>query len=649
MKNFALLTEETQDLHGDTIGILTALFAECTSLRKSQIAAEKARRFEEVARFDIDAQLLLLQIKDKAKLIDETAPIWQSLYDEDPGREIVVRNLINSYSKHGRKQDALEVVNRHYAQDMEERAILLKRAGILEAIGFAGESCELFQRLIDEDPEDERARLQYAIRLAKAGRFADAVSLTDPVAEILDADERYAKMLAEWRAKVDVLRRHAPDRDLAGLDCRILSLECLLRKYEKRDVRDPGYGFNIALVTGGLGAGGAERQLSRLARLLKSEHGDLHKVSVIVKTLLLNDVKPNDFFLPDLQAAEIEVVEIEAMQPVRADRQVELDDDRSLLFSMLPPLVHYGVTRLAPYYRDNAIDVASVWQDGATLYGGLAALFASVPNIQLVFRGLPPSVRKERNQPEYEVLFKGMAKIPGVTLVCNSRLVAGEYARWLDMPEDSVEILYNAVTAYPTGTKTRDEVKWLEFEEKTIGADTTLGGVFRLEPLKQPSLWVKFAARYHSRYPNSRFILLGDGRMRERLEEQIATLGLLDRILLVGRTRSVGFWYEKMDVKLLLSRFEGLPNVLIEAQAAGLPVVATPTGGSSECFVEGETGYILDDIVKPDLTAAVEKAHELAMRFRAEPSRSQAARDFVGRRFSDEQSLHTFLRLCQAR
>ena len=59
-------------------------------------------------------------------------------------------------------------------------------------------------------------------------------------------------------------------------------------------------------------------------------------------------------------------------------------------------------------------------------------------------------------------------------------------------------------------------------------------------------------------------------------------------------------------------------------------------------------GYILDDIVKPDLTAAVEKAHELATRFRAEPGASQAARDFVGRRFSDEQSLRTFLRLCQA-
>ncbi len=648
MKHLALNSEEPDGLDGDTIETLKGLLASCTSLRKSQIAAEQARRFEEVARFDNEAMILLLQIKDKAKLIDETADAWQSLYDEDPGVDIVVRNLINSHAKHRRGEDALDLTNRHFPADTDERGILVQRASILEAIGYPGQSYELYERLIQEQPEDDRARLHYAIRLAKVGRFADAVHAIEPVSDKLEEDERHAKTFAQWRAKVDVLRRLAPDRDLEGVDCRILSLECLLRQFENREVSTPSDGYNIALVTGGLGAGGAERQLSRLARLLKSEHGDLHKVCVVVKTLLLNEVKPNDFFLPDLQADEIEVVEIEAMEPVAAARQVDLDKDTALLFSMLPPQVHYGVTRIAPYYRENKINVASVWQDGATLYGCLAALFAGVPNIQLVFRGLPPSVRKERDQPEYEVLYKGMARIPGVTLVSNSKLVAGEYARWLDIDEADVDILYNAVTAYPTDSEAEDEQKWRKFAERTYDADTTLGGVFRLEGLKQPSLWVNFAAHYYERFPKSRFILLGDGRMREKLEKQIASLGLTDRFLLVGRTRSVGFWYQKMDVKLLLSQFEGLPNVLIEAQAAGVPVLATPTGGSSECFVEGETGYILDDILKPDLNKAVEKAHELATRFRNDAGASQAARDFVGQRFSDEQSLRTFLRLCEA-
>ncbi|MWV26651.1 glycosyltransferase [Aurantiacibacter rhizosphaerae] len=616
MKSHALQSKGELGLDGDTIKTLKELLGRCTSLRASQIAAEQARRFEEVARFDNEAMILLLQIKDKAKLIDETGDAWQALYDEDPGVDIVVRNLINSHAKHRRGEDALHLINRHFPQDTDQRAVLIQRASMLEAIGFPEQSYETYERLIQEEPEDDRARLHYAIRLAKVGRLADAVRIIDPVAEKLEQDERHAKTFADWRAKVDVLHRLAPERDLQGVDCRILSLECLLRQFENREITKPRGRYNIALVTGGLGAGGAERQLSRLARLLKSEHGDLHKVCVVVKTLLLNEVKPNDFFLPDLQADEIEVVEIEAMEPVAAARQVDLDEDTALLFAMLPPQVHYGVTRLAPYYRKNKFNVASVWQDGATLYGCLAALFAGVPNIQLVFRGLPPSVRKERDQPEYEVLFKGMARIPGVTLVSNSKLVAGEYARWLEIEEDKVDILYNAVTAYSTENEAEDEEKWQKFAERTFDADTTLGGVFRLEGLKQPSLWVNFAAHYYERFPKSRFILLGDGRMRETLKKQIASLGLTDRFLLVGRTRSVGFWYEKMDVKLLLSQFEGLPNVLIEAQAAGVPVLATPTGGSSECFVEGETGYILDDILEPDLNMAVEKAHELATRFR---------------------------------
>ena len=186
-----------------------------------------------------------------------------------------------------------------------------------------------------------------------------------------------------------------------------------MEKYANREVRTPGDKQRIALVTGGLGAGGAERQLTRLAGLLKSEYGGLDKVSVVVKTLLQNEIKPNDFFLPDLEAEEIDVVEIEAMKPVSASRQIELDEDCQILYSMLPPQIYYGVTRLAPYYRDEKIDIASVWQDGATLYGALAALFAGVPKIHLVFRGLPPSVRKERERPEYEIMFRAMAKNAG--------------------------------------------------------------------------------------------------------------------------------------------------------------------------------------------------------------------------------------------
>ena len=624
------------------------MLATCSSLRNAQMAVEKLSSFHEEVFLDLEAKLLQLQIKDKAKLVLETAPVWEALYDEHPSNEVIIRQLVSSLVKRNRVEDARELMDRHYPAHAEGRQILLIRAAMLERIGAYDESYTLYQELIAAEPEDVRARTHFATRIAKRGRFADAIEMMDPIADSLTLGTDKELLLDEWRQKVSCLRRLAPDRDLRGLDCRLLSLECLMEKYANREVRTPSKKQRIALVTGGLGAGGAERQLSRLASLLKSEYDGLDTVSVVVKTLLQNEIKPNDFFLPNLEADKIDVVEIEAMKPVPASRQIELDEDCQILYSMLPPQIHYGVTRLAPYYRDEKIDVASVWQDGATLYGALAALFAGVPKIHLVFRGLPPSVRTERERPEYEIMFRAMAKMPGVTLICNSKLVAVEYARWLDLPDDEVKVLYNAVTHCEAAVAPEDEQKWLDFSRKTENATATLGGVFRLEPLKQPGLWVKFAGEYHSRFPDTRFILLGDGRLRELLEEQIEQLGLTNNFLLVGRTRSVGFWYEKMDVKVLLSQFEGLPNVLIEAQAAGLPVIATPTGGSSECFIEGETGYILDDVEKPDMSAACEKVRELATRFQSDPTASNMARGFVGERFSDEQSLRTFIQLCEA-
>jgi glycosyltransferase involved in cell wall biosynthesis len=61
-----------------------------------------------------------------------------------------------------------------------------------------------------------------------------------------------------------------------------------------------------------------------------------------------------------------------------------------------------------------------------------------------------------------------------------------------------------------------------------------------------------------------------------------------------------------MDIFVLLSRFEGLPNVLIEAQMCGVPVVSTPAGSAEDTFLNGETGFLLPDVENPDIDEIVE-------------------------------------------
>ena len=140
---------------------------------------------------------------------------------------------------------------------------------------------------------------------------------------------------------------------------------------------------SVALVTGSLGPGGAERQLTRLAgelTRLAEQPGQVpldllpkpEKVEVLVKqhTEPSGSAKKQglDFFLPVLVKAQIPVTEINKLPPVSVSHQSVPEGRLGRLLEQLPPPVHYGVTRLAPVLRTNPFDVVSLWQDGTCLF-----------------------------------------------------------------------------------------------------------------------------------------------------------------------------------------------------------------------------------------------------------------------------------------
>ena len=86
---------------------------------------------------------------------------------------------------------------------------------------------------------------------------------------------------------------------------------------------------------------------------------------------------------------------------------------------------------------------------------------------------------------------------------------------------------------------------------------------------------------------------------------RIDVLGLRDRLVLPGAVTGIGLIYAALDVILLTSMTEGLPNVLIEAQAAGRPVVAADVGGVSEAVADGKTGRVVRGRSPQRLAAAV--------------------------------------------
>jgi glycosyltransferase involved in cell wall biosynthesis len=93
--------------------------------------------------------------------------------------------------------------------------------------------------------------------------------------------------------------------------------------------------------------------------------------------------------------------------------------------------------------------------------------------------------------------------------------------------------------------------------------------------------------------PSARIVLFGEGPERSPLERQAAALGLADRFRLPGFRNDLDALLPWADVVVLPSLTEGLPNVALEAAAAGVPVVATAVGGTPEVVVNGQTGFLV--------------------------------------------------------
>jgi glycosyltransferase involved in cell wall biosynthesis len=120
-----------------------------------------------------------------------------------------------------------------------------------------------------------------------------------------------------------------------------------------------------------------------------------------------------------------------------------------------------------------------------------------------------------------------------------------------------------------------------------------------------------------------RAVLVGDGPERSSLEAQSRSLGLSDRVDFLGERADVDRLLPSLDVFVLSSREEGIPNALLEAMAAGRPCVATAVGGTPEVLTEGDTGWLVAAGSPAALAGALEAAlaHPEEARRRGEAAR----------------------------
>jgi L-malate glycosyltransferase len=134
-----------------------------------------------------------------------------------------------------------------------------------------------------------------------------------------------------------------------------------------------------------------------------------------------------------------------------------------------------------------------------------------------------------------------------------------------------------------------------------------IGMISRMnDPGKRHDLFLRVAQRLAARFAQLRFVLVGDGLLREGLEAMAAQLGLGDRVSFLGDRRDVGAVLAALDVSVLPSVSESLSNVILESMAAGVPVVAARVGGNPELIQNGSTGFLFPSGDEAELAAAIE-------------------------------------------
>jgi glycosyltransferase involved in cell wall biosynthesis len=200
-----------------------------------------------------------------------------------------------------------------------------------------------------------------------------------------------------------------------------------------------------------------------------------------------------------------------------------------------------------------------------------------------------------------------------------------------------VRIIYNAVVPPPPGDPT--ERNHLAALPGGL-ARPIVGVVGRLSREKGMDLFLDACAVLARKGVVFSALVAGDGPDRALLEARGARLGLAPSIRFLGQVSNVGAVYRNLDLVVLPSRSEGLPNTLLEAMQADVPVVATAVGAVPEVVGTSAAARL----VAPESAAALAEAMEAAMRQGDSPAAAAARRDVVSR-FSLERRVEAHLKL----
>jgi len=353
----------------------------------------------------------------------------------------------------------------------------------------------------------------------------------------------------------------------------------------------------ITHVIGTLGPGGAERQLCNLA-IAQQQRG--YEVQVM---LLWDPIGEHGHYLPLLEAGGVEVrvagqqFDERFIPALRA-----MDDGRTM---QLPQECAPAAIDLFGEFSVRRPDLVHSWLDSPNISAGVGAVLAGVPTIVLSTRNVNPTHFPNLSRPYYRRAYQALAAVPGVEIINNSHNGAEDYARWLGIDRDRIAVVLNGLDFAPMTAPPPAAIDAFRLDLGLRPESRVIAGVFRLAEEKQPLVFLDVIEQVSRQVPDVVAVLAGIGPMETEVREHIAARALQSHVVMTGRLRDVRALYATADLSLLCSRQEGTPNVLLESQWFGCPVVSTRAGGAVEVVSDGVTGFLRDVGDAAGLTQAV--------------------------------------------
>jgi glycosyltransferase involved in cell wall biosynthesis len=345
-------------------------------------------------------------------------------------------------------------------------------------------------------------------------------------------------------------------------------------------------GDAVAICTHALAPGGAERQWVLLAQALSKAGYD---VAVVVYHPLSGG---NAHYLPQLADAGIRVVDASAIPLIAQAKACErIPGAADLLKSGLVP-EHGKLMRLTAALAGISPKVVITQLDEPNIVAAFAAHLCGAERVVLSFRNYNPTHFPYIDKPWYREAYRHLARSGRVLFSGNHREANRDYAQWIGIAPDRVALIPNVIDRGGFPAPSEEQLRQTRAELGLTEDVPVLLGAFRLSEEKDPLAFIEVCNRIAQEVPNLRAFLVGAGPMRAQLEEHVAKLGLGHRITLLGRRNDVHVLMTIATVFLLTSLKEGMPNVLMEAQLSGTPVVATETSGTASVVKSGETALL---------------------------------------------------------